>query len=137
MGRNYSLSLHIIEKSPVANIPLGLRQYVKDVYSNWWRKWEIYILPTLFPNKTWKTPHPNIKARDICLLHKNLPKKNVASTYKYCRVVQAMPDQDGLVRKAVIRYFNVPSMRAKLREVDIHRLSLLPMLDNVQWKLSQ
>ena len=85
---------------------------MKDVYSIWWKKWEVYILPTLFPNKTWKTPHPNIKARDVCLLHENLPKKNVASTYKYCRVVQAMPDQDGLVRKAVIKYFNVPSKRA-------------------------
>ena len=53
-------------------------------------------------------------------MHKNLLKKNVASTYKYCRVVQTKPDQDGLVRKTVINYFNIPSKRAKQREVDIH-----------------
>ena len=87
LGQNYTSSPHNIEESPVANIPLGLWQYMKDVYTIWWKKWEVYILPTLFPNKTWKTPHPNIKARDVCLLHKNLPKKHVASTYKYCRVV--------------------------------------------------
>ena len=65
-------------------------------------------------------PHPNIKTGDICLLHENLPKKNVASTYKYCRVVWATPDQDGLVK------------RAKLREVDICCLTFLPTVDNGQ-----
>ena len=75
-----------IEESPVANIPLGLQQYVKDVYNTWWKKWEIYILPTLFPNKTWKTPHPNIKAGDVCLLHENLG-KHAAASYKYCKVL--------------------------------------------------
>ena len=45
--------------------------------------------------------------------------KHVAASYKYCKVLQATPDQDGLVRKAVIKYFNVPSKRAKQREVDI------------------
>ena len=74
LGQNYSLSPLSIEESPVANIPLGLQQYIKDVYTIWWRKCEVYILQTLFPNKTWKTPHPNIKAGDVCLLNENLPK---------------------------------------------------------------
>ena len=33
LGRNYTSSPQNIEEFPVANIPLGLRQYVKDVYS--------------------------------------------------------------------------------------------------------
>ena len=120
MGQNYlSLLPPTIAESPVTNTPLGVWQYVKDVFSTWWKKWEIYVLPTLFPNKTWKTPHPNIKAGDMCLLHENLPKKHAAASYKYCRVMRATPDQDRLVRKAVIKYFNVLSKRAKQREVDI------------------
>ena len=71
-----------------------------------------------FPNKTWKTPHPNIKAGDVCLLHKNLG-KHVAASYKYCKVLQATTNQDRLVRKVVIKYYNVLSKRAKQREVDI------------------
>ena len=78
----------------------------------------IYLFPTLFPNKTWKTSHPNIKAGDVCLLQENLGKHEAAS-YKYCKVLRATPDQDGLVRKVVIKYFNVLSKRAKQREVDI------------------
>ena len=103
---------------------------MKGVYTIWWKKWEVYILPTLFPNKTWKTPHPNIKARDVCLLHKNLPKKHVAASHKYCRVMQATPDQDGLVRKAVIKYFNVQSIKIQQRQVDIQWLTLLPSVEN-------
>ena len=76
-----------------------------------------------------KTPHPNIKAGDVCLLHESLGKHSVAS-YKYCKVMQAKPNQDGLLRKAVIKYYNVPSMKAKRREVDIWQLTLLPSVDN-------
>ena len=76
----------MLQESPVANIPLGLWQYIMDVFSTWWKKLEIYGLPTLFPNNTWKTPQPNIKARDVCLLHESLDNHSVAS-YKYCKVI--------------------------------------------------
>ena len=65
-------------------------------------------------------------------MNKNLGKHSVAS-YKYCKVMRAKPDQDGLVRKAVIKYYNIPSTRAKQREVDICWLSLLTSVDNLQW----
>ena len=56
----------------------------------------------------------------------------MAASYKYCKVMQAMPDQDGLVRKVVIKYYNVLSKWAKLREVDICRPSLLSLVDKLQ-----
>ena len=119
LGRNFSSSLPLItEASPTANVPLGLWQYVKDIFTTWWTKWEVYVLPNLFPNKKWKTPCPNIKARDVCLLHKNLGKHSVAS-YKYCKVIQAKPELDKLVCKTVVTYFNIPSMKTKRREIDI------------------
>ena len=68
----------------------------------------------------------------MCLWHENLGKHEAAS-YKYCKVMRAMPDQDGLVRKAVIKYFNIWSKRAKQRKVDICQRSLLPSVNKVQW----
>ena len=93
------------------------------------------MLPGLFPNKKWKTPSPNIKARDVCLLNENLGKHS-ATAYKYCKVVQAKPDLDRLVQKAVVRYFKVPSIKAKQGEVNSRRLSLLPSVDNLHWNCS-
>ena len=55
------------------------------------------------------------------------------ASYKYCKVIQAKPDLDGLVCKVVVSYFNVPSMKAKMREVDIRRLTLLCAVDNLNW----
>ena len=31
-------------------------------FSNWWKKWEIYVLPSLLPNRKWKMSHPKIKS---------------------------------------------------------------------------
>ena len=73
LGGNFSTLPPLITKgSPTANVPLGLQQYVKDIFTTWWTKWEVYILPNIFPYKKWKTTCPNIKARDVCLLHKKL-----------------------------------------------------------------
>ena len=47
-------------------------------------------------------------------MHKNLG-KHVDASYNYCKVLQAMPDQDGLVRNAVIKYYNILSTKAKQR----------------------
>ena len=66
----------------------------------------------------------------ICLLHENLNKQSVA-TYKYCKVVRAKLDSDGLVCKAVITYYNVPSMKAKHWEVNICRLSVLWAVERI------
>ena len=38
LGQNYTSSPLNMEESPVANITLGLWQYVKDVYNTWWKK---------------------------------------------------------------------------------------------------
>ena len=54
----------------------------------------------------------------MCLLHENIG-KHAAVSYEYCKVLRATLDQDRLVRRAVIKYFNVLSKRAKQREVDI------------------
>ena len=53
------------------------------------------------------------------------------ASYKYCKVIQAKPDLDGLVCKVVVSYFNVPSMKAKRREVNIWWLTLLPTVENL------
>ena len=63
-------------------------------------------------------------------MHENLGKHS-ATTYKYCKVVQVKPDLDGLVQKAMVKYFNALSKKAKKREVDIRRLSLLPAVNNI------
>ena len=28
---------------------------IKDMYITWWKKLEVYVLPTLFTNKKWKS----------------------------------------------------------------------------------
>ena len=91
----------------------------------WWRRWEVYVLLGLFTNKKWKKPGPNLEVGQICLIHEATGKHS-SSTYKYCKVVEVTPDKDGLVRKVTVLYFNIPSLKAKRKEVNVRCLTVLP-----------
>ena len=109
---------------------IGLQQYVKEVYKSWWERWEVNVLPNLFENKKWIHSKANLNIGDICLIH--LTKgKHAPQGYKYAKVIELCPSTDGLVRKVKVTYYNVPSLKAKVMEIDVRRLTVLPDASNI------
>ena len=85
------------------------------------------MLPKLFvPGPKWSNAHNNVKVGDIGLLlsYKGSAGK-ILTVYKYCKVLEVIESQDGLVRKVKVEY-RIPSLKKKEACVDIRRLVLLP-----------
>ena len=126
LGRNFS------PIAPGTNVNadtslLGLKDYIKDVYKTWWSRWEAEVLPKLFvPGPKWSKTHNNVKVGDIGLLlsYKGSAGK-ILTVYKYCKVIEVIESEDGLIRKVKIEY-RIPSLKKKEICVDIKRLVLLP-----------
>ena len=47
--------------------------------------------------------------------------------YKYCKIVNTVPSDDGFVRKVIVEYC-IPSLKKKQVCVDVRRLIILPTL---------
>ena len=129
LGRNFS------PIAPGTNINadtslLGLKGYIQDVYKTWWSRWEAEVLPKLFvPGPKWSKAHTNVKVGDIGLLlsYKGSAGK-ILTVYKYCKVIEVIESEDGLIRKVRVEY-RIPSLKRKEVCVDIRRLVILPNLN--------
>merc|ERR1711867_325871 len=83
--------------------------------------------PNFFvPGPKWSKAHNNVKVGDIGLLlsYKGSAGK-ILTVYKYCKVIEVIESEDGLVRKVKVEY-RIPSLKKKEACVDIRRLVLLP-----------
>ena len=85
----------------------------KDIYrSQWkrvqvladsfWNKWKSQYLHTLQERQKWPSKRPNIKDGDVVLLADKASPRN---QWTLAVVSTAIPSEDGLVRKAVVRTF--------------------------------
>ena len=130
LGRNYSrLAPTLLQ--PVDTSVTGLAPYLIAVYQAWWDRWKIHVLPYLFTcsNPSLRKEQPNLEVGQICLLL-SVFGKGSHRTYKYCKILTTNPGkQDGLVRRVTIQYYNLPSCKGKVAEVDVRRLVPLPMLN--------
>ena len=74
---------------------------VAKIEDEWWRRWKIHVLPTLFPARKWKKAEENLIVGDIVLLLKAGLVKN---SYTLARITKVYPDENNLVRKVQIKY---------------------------------
>ena len=85
------------------------------------------MLPRLcVPGSKWNQRHNNVKVGEIGLLlsYKGSAGK-ILTVYKYCKVLEVVESQDGLVRKVKVEY-RIPSLKKKEACVDIRRIVILP-----------
>ena len=51
------------------------------------------------------------------------------TVYKYCKVIQILWSDDGLVRRVMVEY-RIPSLKKKQVCVEVRRLVILPIISN-------
>ena len=126
LGRNYDATLPP-DSMREANITV-LHTSVRGIVSSWFKRWNNTVVPQLFKIPRWEVGHPDLKVGDLCLLHQVKGKLGLQG-YKYCRVDSIVDSRDNRVRTVVVKYFNIPSKKAKFATVDVRSLSLIPNLN--------
>lgn len=102
-------------------------QYLYRLYCDFWKTWSAEYLHQLQPRPKWSAEHPNAGVGQIVLISEdNLP----PSRWLVGTITAVYPAKDGLVRVVDVR-----CGKSTLRR-PIHRLALLPILENNQIELS-
>ena len=76
-------------------------RFLQNLVTEWWDSWYAVVLPSLVPSYKWRQRHRNVKVNDVCLIRY---KKEKRATYRLGRVTEVEKGEDGLVRKAVLKY---------------------------------
>ena len=84
----------------VEDYPSRLR-YSMELMQYWVREYEKQVFYSLLPYQKWKDAkrHTNLRVGDVCMLM--YPGK-IQDKYRYCRVDEVHPDQDGVVRNVTV-----------------------------------
>ena len=76
--------------------------YIEQCYQDWWNLWLTSVWPSLVPFRRWKTTHRNVRVGDIVLVrHQG---KVAKPSYRLARVLNAKPDDHGVVRTVTVGY---------------------------------
>ena len=68
----------------------------QKVVQAWWGKWSTQYWHQLVPRTKWAQEHRALKVGDICCLRYG--SSMAQPTFRLCRVIRCMPDEDGIVR---------------------------------------
>jgi hypothetical protein len=127
LGRNVDTS-GTDQRPPVSY--LESLQHVKDVYKVLWKRWETSVLPSLFVNKLWKHPRPNVRVGDVCLVY-GLKGKHEPGAYRCCRVLSIKEVSDNLVCTVTVEtisHSKSGKVQRKPFDVDVRSLIILQSL---------
>lgn len=81
-------------------------QFIENTTNEFWQKWFQQVFHDLVPSYRWKTAYRNVMEGDIVLLKdSNLLKRE----YRLARVKEAVPGDDGKVRRVKLEYKNLKS----------------------------
>ena len=81
-------------------------QFIENTTNEFWQKWFQQVFHDLVPSYRWKTTYRNVMEGDIVLLKdSNLLKRE----YRLARVKEAVPGDDGKVRRVKLEYKNLKS----------------------------
>lgn len=98
-------------------------QYLRRLYSEFWKGWHKEYLHQFQIRPKWNKCEPNVKIGQVVLISEdNLP----PSRWLMGIIVAVYPAKDGLIRTVDIR------AKGTVLKRPIHRLALLPTLDNQQ-----
>lgn len=70
--------------------------WVQHLTNEFWCRWRKEFLLSLQEQQKWTRPRKNLKVDDVVILKDNDTPRN---QWKVCRVAEALPDEDGLVRE--------------------------------------
>ena len=104
--------------------------FVAEVELEWWKRWKISVLPTLFPARKWRKKEGNLIIGDVVLM---LKEGLVKDQYTLARVHKVFPDSDQLVRRVQVKYRRknvkepllVCKTELEVKEVAVQNLSLV------------
>lgn len=100
---------------------LSQYQHLYRLYCEFWKYWSKEYLDQFQPREKWNDEKPNIKVGHIVVVSEdNLP----PSKWSIGKVTALYPGSDGLVRVVDVKIGN------SIKRRPIHRLGMLPILDN-------
>lgn len=115
-------ALNTLPEPNISDIPmnrLNQYQYLCRLTSEFWKLWSKEYIHSLQIRKKWQTSEPNIRKNQIVLVAEETP-----TQWALGRIVNTIRGEDGLVRVADIK------CKGKIIRRSIHKLSLLPIIDN-------
>ncbi|GFR17483.1 integrase catalytic domain-containing protein [Trichonephila clavata] len=95
-------------------------ELLQNIKRGFWKKWSSDFLSSLQPCKEWQVIQPSLKEDDIVLIKEEGP----PGTWPMARVLQAHPDNDGLVRVATVK------TKDSIYKRPVHKLCKLPINPN-------
>ena len=128
------------ERSPIGAMLLTkdynkILEKNKEVFETWFENWLVAHVPKLIEQPKWFRNEESIKVGDVVLFRKD--DKVLCSTYQYGMVDNVEKSQDGLIRKAHIRYGNASeetdrsTYRAVRSLVVIHRADETSLMEEL------
>ena len=78
----------------------GRVEFLRGVYSEWWKEWFFTVFDSLVPLRKWRVADRNVQIGDIVLL--KFERKLVRHEFRYGRVLEVTHDTKGLVRTCVV-----------------------------------
>lgn len=119
-----SKAINTLPEADVNNIPLNRLnhyQYLQRLRGEFWRLWSHEYIQTLQIRKKWHNTQTNVQPGQIVLVSED---NEAPTNWSLGRILKTYPGTDGLVRVADVR------CRSKTLSRPIHKLSLLPIIDN-------
>ena len=76
---------------------------VQHLTNEFWLRWKKEFLLSLQERQKWTKPRKNLQVNDVVIIKEDDVPRN---QWRVCRVVEALPDEDGLVRKVKLEVGN-------------------------------
>lgn len=102
---------------------LSQYQYLQRLLSDFWKVWSTEYIQSLQTRKKWHETKPNVHIGQIVLVSED---NEIPAQWSLGRITNIFHGSDGLVRVADVY------CRSKTLRRPIHKLSLLPIIDNEQ-----
>lgn len=116
--------INTLPRPDLEHIPmnrLDQYQYLYRLYTEFWRCWSKEYLTELQPRRKWNKEKPNVRVGQIVVVSEdNLP----PSRWPIGKIIAVYPGKDELIRTVAVL------CRGKELKRPIHRLGILPILDN-------
>ena len=97
-----SIETPVIDVDDRPSLSKRLR-FVNELATQFWNKWLVQVFHKLIPSSKWNVEKRNVLVDDVVLLKHE---SKVQCSYKLGRVVEAVPAEDGKVRRVTVEYVN-------------------------------
>ena len=102
LGRLNSRAIDGPVKFPTG--PKDLMQNVEKIYDAYYKVWNATMVPRLIPQPKWFRDGVELKAEDVVYFQKT--ESELSSSWTVGQVDSVVKSRDGVVRRAVVRYYN-------------------------------